>query len=123
MEKYIDYRLMSNEVTNGIFDYYHNYLPSSLDDVSLELNDDSDDNDDSDYSDKIITIHNLHNSIDTIYTCDILIKKFPKKLKDLYIDDTYNNFIIKRLPKGFELLAIKPIIINLRMRLAPFVIN
>jgi len=105
IENDLDYKSMSNKVTEAICDSHHNYLPSSLDDVNLEFNS---------YSDNIITVHNLPNSIKTLYTYEVLIKKIPYKLKYLDVYNTNDN-IIKRLPKGLLKLKIGSTILNMKL--------
>ena len=98
MENTLDYKSMNNKITDDF-----NYLPSSLEDVNLEL---------FDGSSKIITVHNLPNSIENLYTFEVLVKKIPQKLKYLSIFDYELNFI-KRLPKGLLKIGIY----NLKMKL------
>ena len=74
----------------------YNYLQSSLKNVNLDL---------FDGSSKIITVHNLPNSLENLYTFQVLVKKYPQKIKYLSIYDYELNFI-KRLPKGLLKIGI-----------------
>ena len=74
----------------------YNYLQSSLKNVNLDL---------FDGSSKIITVHNLPNSLENLYTFQVLVKKYPQKIKYLSIYAYELNFI-KRLPKGLLKIGI-----------------
>jgi hypothetical protein len=104
IENNLDYKSMSNKVTEAICDSHHNYLQSSLEYVNIESN----------LNSKIITVHNLPNSINALYIYEICVKKFPNKLKYLSIFEDDLNYI-KKLPKGLLKLKIGSTILNMKL--------